>query len=116
VGFPLVAPEALKLTGKRINHPVVRYGVVACISREDVRSLANPELLILLKNMLLINATSLQGNSGSSVISTAKQRSDKASIIGVVQGHFSHGETRENLDLGIVIPTDRIQEIIDCFK
>lgn len=110
IGFPL-----MEYVGKDRNYPIIRHGVVSYISREDVFSITNPDSIIFSKNMILIDATSMSGNSGSPVISTPKKGSDKASVIGVVQGHFESSETGSNLNLGIVIPVDRILEIIDKF-
>ena len=111
VGFPLVG-----FAGKDKNYPIIRHGVVSYISKEDVFSDKNIGSVVFSRDMILIDATSLSGNSGSPVISIPRKGSNRTSLIGIIQGHLSDPNTNENFDLGIVIPVDRISEITSSFK
>jgi len=111
IGFPL-----LGFAGKDKNYPIIRHGVVSYISKENVFSVKNLDSIVFSKDMILIDATSLSGNSGSPVISIPRKGSNRTSLIGIIQGHLSDPNTSENLDLGIVIPVDRISEIMSSFK
>jgi S1-C subfamily serine protease len=113
IGFPLGA-----YAGQEKNYPVVRSGIVAFISREDVFSLFKPDKLLLQKDMILLDGVSLHGNSGSPVISYPREDSDDLlSIIGVVRARLKDLKKEEiDLDLAVVIPADRIIELIEDYK
>lgn len=111
VGFPLA-----DYTRTTRNYPVLRHGVVSYISRESIPDPDTAKPNILASEMILIDATSLPGNSGSPVLSVPGLGESRTKLAGIIQGHLSLNRTGENLDLGIVIPTDRIVELIDTFR
>jgi len=111
VGFPLA-----EYTHTGRNYPVLRHGVVSYISRETIFAKSPPDSVILLRDMILIDATSLGGNSGSPVLSVPKRGDTRAELIGIIHGHLLRGDSGENLDLGIVVPMDRIIDVLLLFK
>lgn len=108
LGFPL-----LGFASTNKNYPITRHGIVSFVAQENIGGLILPDSILLSKNMMLIDATVLPGNSGSPVLSTPRKGSDKTSLIGVVRGHISSLISDENLDFGIVIPAYRIIELIN---
>jgi S1-C subfamily serine protease len=110
IGFPLA-----EYAGQTRVYPVFRHGIVAYIAQETILSLMKADSVILQKGMILVDATSMGGNSGGPVISNPRKGTERASLIGIIQGHLSIGNNSENADLGIVVPADRIAEIIRDF-
>lgn len=99
IGFPIPA------VGDKV-YPLLRHGVVAYVFHEETTFGDK----VYPKGTILIDGTSLGGNSGGPVISLPRQGGSRASYIGVIQGHLTVGG--ENADLGIVIPAERLIELV----
>lgn len=111
VGFPL-----LEYTGRERVYGVFRHGIVSYIAKEAITSILNPDSIIMTKGMILIDATSLGGNSGSPVLSTPRAGDKRASLIGVVSGHLAIDSADDNIALGRVEPAERLTGILASFK
>jgi len=96
LGFPLA-----NIFRSDINTPLARSGIVSFKTHQDMLS----------SDIILLDAVSMGGNSGSPVLSSPKKDDSNISIIGVISGHIN----MENSNLGICIPADRILELIDQY-
>ena len=88
----------------------MRHGIVSYIVQD---SLVQPEGTYP-SGTILIDAISLNGNSGGPVISSLNDGSGRASLIGIIQGHLG-AEDRQNMDLGTVVPAERILDVLKEF-
>ena len=104
IGFPLT-----ERTSDNLVHPLMRHGIVSYIVKDSlvIRSPSTHYPA----GTILMDATSLGGNSGGPVISSPKKGTSRASLIGIIQGHLGT-KSGENTDLGIVVPSFRINELI----
>ena len=108
IGFPLTEST----TDEKV-YPLLRHGVVSYVVKEEF-SVGGPKVYP--KGTILIDATSLGGNSGGPVISSPRAGTSENSFIGVIQGHISIGQKAENADLGIVVPAECIPEAIAQYQ
>ncbi len=104
-----------EIAGTSHNYPMVRGGVVSYIAENDILDPVDSQKTLLKSRTFLIDTRIQPGNSGSPVFSTAGDGTRKASLIGIVKGHFYDIKTKENMDLGIVISADFIRETLDLF-
>ena len=104
IGFPVGFQEDVK------NWPAVRHGIVAQI-QPYLRGTTR---------FFLLDASVFGGNSGGPVVTKPQALSIEGTtmltenrLVGMVSGHKLNPVTKENADLGIVIPIDTINDTID---
>jgi len=123
LGFPV-----LEAALGDVNYPIVRSGIVAFKSLNDIANPVTKKILVH-KNHILLDAQIMNGNSGSPVLSTPKDGDDRVSLIGVISSHLFKLEKvkdpigqklklRQEIDynLGICIPADKIIELLKEYQ
>ena len=107
IGFPIS-----ESTTDKIVYPLLRHGIIAYFVKERLLMLSPPADYP--PGTILIDGTVQPGNSGGPVISFSRVGTQGVSLIGVIQGHLGTS-SGQNSVLGVVIPTERILEVIAAF-
>lgn len=107
-------------SGAQENYPVVRHGRLALLPGEDVPiDPAKPDKK---SQVYLAEVTSFGGNSGSPVflrigalregLSVNRTLGYTYHLLGVMRGFFSDEEAKQNTGIALVVPSDKIVEIL----
>jgi hypothetical protein len=105
--------------GKERNIPIVRIGNVAAMPEEKISTKLGAI------DAYLIETRSIAGLSGSPVFTNlatnrfSSSRSGDYYLLGLMQGHWNTRESDEgkvNVGVGIVVPSEKIMEVIDQKK
>lgn len=122
LGFPSIG---LGLDSDTCNYPVLRRGVISLLTNNELKGECFDDSLktwrsfiFATKNQILIDATSIGGNSGSPVLTPPDKEGNKAKLIGVIEGHVTKLENQagrckqtENLDLAVAVPAEHLLEL-----